>query len=102
MRSGSVVEVTGSVVKKEGSKPPRCVLVCGARRTGTSLVAAILSADESTPPFPGEAQLIPRWLETYRWARDHFAFRSRPFFGDEHVLCEHYRSMMRSFHWMSW
>ena len=58
------------------------ILVCGARRTGTTLAAAVLAADEAAPPLPGEAQLLPRWLETYRWAGEQFAVRALPFFAD--------------------
>jgi hypothetical protein len=73
------------------------LLVCGARRTGTTLLAAILSADGSTPPFPGEAQLLPKWLESYRWAGDQFAIRALPFFRDAADLRAFYRRFLGSF-----
>lgn len=75
----------------------KIIFVCGARRTGTTLLASVLSADERTPPFPGEAQMLPRWLETYRWAREAFAVRAQPFFSDEDELRVFYRSLLDKF-----
>ena len=69
----------------------RVFFVCGARRTGTTLLAAVLSADKSAPPLAGEAQLLPEWLATYRWARQQFAMRALPFFDDEDELRVFYR-----------
>jgi hypothetical protein len=71
--------------------------VCGARRTGTTLLAAVLSADRSAPPLPGEAQLIPEWLATYRWARQQFAIRALPFFRDEDELRTFHRRFLGEF-----
>ncbi len=75
----------------------RVFFVCGARRTGTTLLAAVLSADASAPPLPGEAQLVPEWLASYRWAREHFAVRALPFFDNEHELRRFYRRFLRQF-----
>ena len=75
----------------------RVFFVCGARRTGTTLLAAVLSADTSAPPLPGEAQLVPQWLASYRWARDHFAIRALPFFRDEDELRAFYRRLLGEF-----
>lgn len=75
----------------------RVFFVCGARRTGTTLLAAVLSADQSAPPLAGEAQLIPEWLATYRWARQQFAMRASPFFRDEDELREFYRRFLGEF-----
>jgi hypothetical protein len=75
----------------------RVFLVAGARRTGTTLLAAVLSSDESTPPLPGEAQLLPEWLATYRWARARFPIRALPFFGDESELRAFYRTFFSEF-----
>lgn len=73
------------------------ILVCGARRTGTTLAAAILSADEAAPPLPGEAQLLPRWLESYRWAREQFDVRALPFFADPPAFRAFYRRLLDVF-----
>lgn len=78
-------------------KPEKVLLVCGARRTGTTLLAAILSADETTPPFPGEAQLLPRWLETYRWATEFYPMRALPFFEKGQDLDHFYQQFFDSF-----
>jgi len=72
-------------------------IVCGARRTGTTLLAAILSADEATPPLPGEAQLLPQWLNTYRWAKQSFSIRALPFFADENEFSQFYRHILLEF-----
>lgn len=75
----------------------RVFFVCGARRTGTTLLAAVLSADPSAPPLPGEAQLLPEWLATYRWARQQFAMRALPFFRDHEELRAFYRRFLGEF-----
>jgi hypothetical protein len=75
----------------------RLFFVCGARRTGTTLLAAVLSADTSAPEFPGEAQLVPEWLASYRWARQHFAIRALPFFRDEDELRTFYCRFLGEF-----
>ncbi len=72
-------------------------LICGARRTGTTLLAAVLSADETAPPLPGEAQLLSRWLETYRWARKNFSIRALPFFADDRAFSQFYRHLLLEF-----
>jgi hypothetical protein len=75
----------------------RVYLVCGARRTGTTLLAAMLSADPSAPPLPGEAQLLPEWLQTFRWARERFAIRALPFFHDDDELRGFYQRLLEGF-----
>jgi len=81
----------------DGMDNVRVIIVCGARRTGTTLLAAILSSDESTPPLPGEAQLLPQWLESYRWATSNFSIRALPFFRDEEELRRFYRRFLGEF-----
>jgi hypothetical protein len=73
------------------------LVVCGARRSGTTLLAAVLSANDATPPLPGEAQLVPRWLETYRWANQAFAIRALPYFADRSALRDFYREQLAAF-----
>jgi hypothetical protein len=73
------------------------ILVSGARRTGTTLLSAVLSADPRTPPFPGESQLLTRWIEDYRWAREHFAIGGLPFFGDTGALKSFHLRMVSLF-----
>jgi hypothetical protein len=72
-------------------------VVCGARRTGTTLLAAVLSADPTTPPLPGEAQLLSEWLATFRWACEAFAVRALPFFDDEAELRRFYEGLLEQF-----
>ena len=72
-------------------------VVCGARRTGTTLLAAVLSADGTTPMLPGESQLLWRWLEIFRWAKEDFNIRALPFFADEGEYSRFYRHLLREF-----
>jgi hypothetical protein len=75
----------------------RLFIVCGGRRTGTTLLAAVLSADESTPPLPGEAPLLFSWLESYRWAKGDFPIRALPFFRDGDEFRDFYRNFLGEF-----
>lgn len=58
-----------------------CLIVCGGRRTGTTLVAALLSTDPRTHPLGPEAQILTRLLETHRWGDRNFDAYGRFYFG---------------------
>lgn len=73
------------------------IFVCGARRTGTTLLAAMLAADPTTPPLPGEAQLLTEWVRSYAWAKDYPEIRSVPFFENVEQLRDYYRAMLGTF-----
>jgi hypothetical protein len=45
------------------------VLVAGGRRTGTTLVAGILCADEDANPLIGEAPMLRMLVQVMQWAR---------------------------------
>lgn len=64
------------------SADPSVVIVCGGRRTGTTLLAAILSSDARTNPLGQEAQILTRIVEAYRWGRENFEDFGQSFFGD--------------------
>lgn len=74
------------------------VVVCGARRTGTTLLAAVLSTGPNVPAFPGEAGLLVPWISSYRWALDHFESRALPFFDDRDALAAYFRNLLDQFH----
>ena len=57
-------------------------IVCGGRRTGTTLLAAVLCSDERANPLGQEAQILTRIIEVYRWGREHFEQFGGSFFGD--------------------
>ncbi|MEZ5464434.1 MAG: sulfotransferase [Lysobacteraceae bacterium] len=75
----------------------KVVIVLGARRTGTTLVASVLSSDAGAPPFPGEAQLLTRLVESYSWAKAHFGIGAAPFFDDQPSLLRYFSELVRQF-----
>lgn len=76
---------------------PRRIVVTGARRSGTTLAAAILSSAPEAPPFPGECQLLTRWIESHAWAKAHFEIAGRPFFDSEAEMLRVTRGMLDRF-----
>ena len=65
------------------SSQPDLFMVLGGRRSGTTLLAAILSSDERANPLGQEAQILTRLLESYRWGRNHFDQFGVSFFQDQ-------------------
>lgn len=51
---------------------PQLVFVLGGRRTGTTLVNAILCSDRTVNPLLPEVQVLTRLLEAQRWTIEHF------------------------------
>lgn len=68
--------------KAAASIQPDVYMILGARRSGTTLLAAILSSDEHSNPLGQEAQILTRLLESYRWGRNHFDQFGSSFFED--------------------
>ena len=60
---------------------PGIVFVIGGRRTGTTLVNAILCSDAAANPLLPEAQPLTRILEAQQWTLDRFDRFGRPYFG---------------------
>jgi len=48
------------------------ILVTGGRRTGTTLLTAVLTSDSSTNQLGPEAQIVTRLIEAYRWGRRNY------------------------------
>lgn len=67
------------------------LIVCGGRRTGTTLLAAILSSDERTNPLGQEARILGQLIAAYRWGRENFENAGTSFFDD----LEGYRAFFR-------
>jgi hypothetical protein len=65
-----------------GGESVQVYLVCGGRRSGTTLLAAVLSSDPRANPLGQEAQILTRIVETYRWGRENFDNFGQSFFGD--------------------
>jgi hypothetical protein len=63
-------------------KDPLVLIVCGGRRTGTTLLAAILSSDERTNPLGQEARILGQIVGAYRWGRENFENAGTSFFDD--------------------
>ncbi|WP_373502074.1 sulfotransferase [Aestuariivirga sp.] len=64
------------------------ILVTGARRSGTTLLNAILCADSQANPVIGEAALVCKLMEVMKWASDPFKFAAfgQHAFEDAHDL----------------
>lgn len=73
------------------------IVVTGARRSGTTLAAAIIASSPLAPPFPGECQLLTRWIESHAWARRRFAIAGEPFFADSNEMVAVVRAMLQPF-----
>jgi hypothetical protein len=70
----------------------KLIVVCGGRRSGTTLLTAILCSDPRCNPLGQEAQFLTRLVEAYRWGRVHFEDFGRSFFRDPDRYRELYGS----------
>lgn len=77
---------------RRASDDPSVFIICGGRRTGTTLLAAVLSSDARANPLGQEAQILGRVIEAYRWGRENFEQFGGSFFGD----LETYRAFFES------
>ena len=57
-------------------------IICGARRSGTTLLNAILCSDSQCNPLGQEAQLLTRLIESYQWGKMNFDSFGQSFFDD--------------------
>ena len=57
---------------RRSSPSPTVIIICGGRRTGTTLLNAILATDARANPLGPEAQILTRIVEAYRWGRERF------------------------------
>ena len=72
-------------------------LLAGARRTGTTLLNAVLCSDPATNPLVGEAQLLTRTVETYVWGKEHFDLFVEDYFGDPGSFRSFYAARVADF-----
>jgi hypothetical protein len=71
--------------------------VTGGRRTGTTLLYAVVCADIAANPLIAEAQLITRMMEVLAWAKQNFAIFVGPTFPAESQLIEYFRVIIASY-----
>ena len=76
---------------------PQVYIICGGRRTGTTLLAGILCSDERTNPLGQEAQLLTRLLESYQWGMDHFNDFGRSLFSTPSTYTTYYQESAANF-----
>lgn len=75
------------------------ILVTGPRRTGTTLLNAILCADRQANPVIGEAAMICKLMEILKWAADPYRFAAfgQHVFEDEKDLTACFGEMVESY-----
>ena len=60
----------------------RIIVICGPRRTGTTLMNQILCADPGANAQVGEARIVTRLLEAFAWADENFDHIVKWYFVD--------------------
>ncbi len=76
------------------SGAPKLFFVCGGRRTGTTLLSAILSSDSRANALGQEAQILTRMIEAYCWGRENFIDFGQSFFANENSYLEYYQNIL--------
>ena len=76
---------------------PEVHLVCGGRRCGTTLLAAVLSSDPRANPLGQEAQLLTRLVESYQWGRNNFDHFGKSFFTTPSGYQSFYQQTVNNF-----
>lgn len=72
------------------------VIVTGGRRTGTTLLNAVLCAEPDANELGPEAQLLTRFVEAYSWGLEHFDWFGSCFFESRARYQEVYASFARN------
>ncbi len=73
------------------------IFVTGGRRTGTTLLNAVICADTDANPVIGEGMLICKLMEVLDWATDPYNFSdfSKHIFADTADLTNYFAGMLR-------
>ena len=71
--------------------------VGGAPRSGTTLLSAVLSGDDSTNPLLGEAKYFRLMIEAYRAGKANFDALTKYYFADATAFREFHRSWVLAF-----
>ena len=77
--------------------PPKVYFICGGRRTGTTLLSAILCSDKRANPLGQECQLLTRMLEAYQWGVEKFDDFGRSFFESSSDYKTFYKKVVTDF-----
>lgn len=86
---------TKSDLEDCSNKPVSLYIVCGTRRSGTTLLTAILSSDNNANLLGQEAQLLTRLMNNYRWAMDNYQHFGTSFFASPQALFEFYQKTLQ-------
>jgi len=79
-----------SVISKNDISAPPTYILCGIRRTGTTLLNAIFSSSSACNKLGQEAQFLTRILESYQWSENNYDDFGRSFFSEKNSLKEFY------------
>ena len=69
-------------------------IICGVRRSGTTLLNAILNSNSAANELGQEGQILTRLLEVYQWNKNNFQHFGSSFFEDKASLREYYRDSL--------
>ena len=93
----SINNILQKLIHRFRSNPPQVFIVCGGRRTGTTLMSAILSSDERANPLGQESQILTRIIESYRWGSVNFVDFGPSFFPDYQSYKIFFQKIMTQF-----
>ena len=82
---------------KLNTKNPEVIIICGNRRSGTTLLNAILCSDPRSNKLGQEAQLLTRLIESYKWSKCNFNNFGSSFFSSKKALKSFYQKTVNSF-----
>ncbi len=72
-------------------------MICGMRRSGSTLLTAVLCSDPRAHPPQPETQILTRIVEAYAWSDAQFETFGQPFFADRAALRASFAGACRSF-----
>ena len=72
-------------------------MVCGMRRSGSTLMLAVLCSDPRAHPPQPDSQVLTRIVEAYAWSAANFDMFGRPFLADRSSLRNVFAAACRSF-----
>lgn len=81
------------------SIPPnlRIIIICGARRTGTTLMNQIVCSDPGAHPQVGEARLVSQILKTFSWANENYDNVIKWYFNDHKAYHKFFEDIISAF-----
>ena len=73
------------------------IMVCGMRRSGSTLTQVLLSSDTRAHPPQPESQVLTRIVEAYAWSAQNFDIFGRPYFTERSALRNVFAATCRTF-----